>query len=776
MRHAAGQEKASEEAMQSLSEQTGLRSRGEDLSVPGAHSIGYPVLDAMGSGVILLDRERRVLYWNPWMTRMAGIDVAHATGRRLEQVFGEDVLAPGLLDGINDALSLGVSRLLSNKLHHHPIPLHRPLDEPGVLLDISVQIRPVAVGDIGCVIQISDVSAVVRRERKMWEREGELRLRNGALVASGQGILIVNASSPDFEIQYANPAFASVTGLTDDMVLGSGIDRLLSHCEDGPELDRIRQALSAKRDAACDLLARRAGGEEYWLELSVSPVFDTTGRVSHFALFLRDVTARRMAETMLERALSDVQATNARLNREQSFVSTVLRTVAALVVVVDRRMRVVTFNRACEQITGYAEADMTGAALADFGASVDVETAVHAVLTEGSGRTLESTLTAANGEQRLIRWAMSPLLQTGGGTVSHVVCAGTDITERRRAEALLRGERELMELISRDEDLPVVAARACRLLDSQIPGARSSLMVLSEQKQLSTVAAPGLAPDYSSVLGAIDIGPSVGSCGRAAYTGEAVISTDLIRDPCWADYRPLAERFGFRACWSQPILASSGGVLGTIGIYFTIERAPTDSELDLQRRICDIVAISIERRRTVDRIRYLALYDQLTGLANRSLLSDRLMTAIRQARRTSGQLALLFLDFDGFKAVNDRFGHDAGDEVLAVSGQRLRQTLRESDTPARIGGDEFVVLLPDVQAVATAAHVAEKLLTVMQEPIPWMDHFLQVGVSIGVALYPEHGDTADELLSHADDAMYTAKMAGKGRWTLFDPDKAIGRK
>lgn len=761
--------------MQLLSEQTISGSRAGEGVPPGPQTVGYPVLDAMGSGVILLDRERRILYWNPWMSRMAGIDVTHVSGRRLEQVFGEDRLAAGLLDGINDALTLGVSRLLSNKLHHHPIPLHRPLDAPGVLLDISVQIRPVVAGEIGCVIQINDVSAVVQRERKMWERESELRLRNGALVASGQGILIVNASAPDFEIQYANPAFASVTGLTDTMIVGQGIDALLSQCEDGPELERIRQALQVKRDVACDLVARRGGAEEYWLELSVSPVFDSTGRVSHFALFLRDVTARRMAEGMLERALSDVQATNARLNREQSFVSTVLRTVAALVVVVDRRMRVVTFNRACEQVTGYTEVDMAGAALADFGAGTDLETAVHAVLTEGSAQTLESTLTSVSGEQRLIRWAMSPLLQTGGGTISHVVCAGSDITERRRAEALLRGERELMELISRDEDLTVVAARACRLLDSQIPGAKASLMQLSEQKQLSTVAAPGLSPEYGAALGAIEIGPAIGSCGRAAYTGEAVVSTDLFRDPCWADYRSLAETFGVRACWSQPILASTGGVLGTIGIYFSTERAPTDSELDLQRRICDIVAISIERRRTVDRIRYLALYDQLTGLANRSLLSDRLMTAIRQARRSSGQLALLFLDFDGFKAINDRFGHDAGDEVLAVSGQRLRQALRESDTPARIGGDEFVVLLPDVTVVSTAAHVAEKLLTVIQEPIPWMQHFLQVGVSIGVALYPDHGDTADELLSHADDAMYAAKLAGKGRWTLFDPALAAGR-
>lgn len=763
--------------MQVLTEQ-GMDHRCDgDENAATLQSIGYPILDAMGSGVILLDRERRILYWNAWMSRMAGVDVTHVTGRRLEQVFGADRLAPGLLEGIHDALTLGVSRLLSNKLHHRPIPLRRPLDEAGVPLDISVQIRPVTAGDIGCIIQIADVSAAVRRERKMWERESELRLRNGALVASGQGILIVNAAGPDFEVQYANPAFASVTGLTDTMIVGQGIDALLSQCEKGPDLDRIRQGLQAKRDVACDLVARREGVGEYWLELSVSPVYDSGGRVSHFALFLRDVTARRMAEGMLERALSDVQATNARLNREQSFVSTVLRTVGALVVVVDRRMRVVTFNRACEQVTGYSEVDMAGAALADFGAGIDLETAVHAVLTEGSGQTLESTLTSSSGEQRLIRWAMSPLLQTGGGTISHVVCAGTDITERRRAEALLRGERELMELISRDEDLPVVADRACRLLDSQIPGARASLMHLSEQKQLTTVAAPGLAPDYGATLGAIEIGPAIGSCGRAAYLGETVVSADLRRDPCWADYRHLADTFGVRACWSQPILSSTGGVLGTIGIYFPTERAPTDSELDLQRRICDIVAISIERRRTVDRIRYLALYDQLTGLANRSLLSDRLMTAIRQARRASGQLALLFLDFDGFKAINDRFGHDAGDEVLAVSGQRLRQALRESDTPARIGGDEFVVLLPDVaSSVSTAAHVAEKLLAVVQEPIPWMEHFLRVGVSIGVALYPQHGDTADELLSHADDAMYAAKLAGKGRWVLFDPALAGGRK
>lgn len=338
----------------------------------------------------------------------------------------------------------------------------------------------------------------------------------------------------------------------------------------------------------------------------------------------------------------------------------------------------------------------------------------------------------------------------------------------------MRGEREIMELISRDEDLAIIADRACRLLEGQISGARASLMGMSDAGVLTLVAAPGLPAGYTEHLSEIPVGPTIGSCGRAAFTGEPVISADLRRDPNWQDLLPLLEPFGLQACWSVPLLSSSGSVLGTFAVYFLYERTPSDGEIDLLRRISDIVAISIERRRALDRIRYLAMYDQLTGLANRSLLSDRLMTAIRQARRSSGRLALLFIDFDGFKAINDRYGHDAGDEVLAASGQRLRQTLRESDTPARIGGDEFVVLLPDVESVKTAALVAEKLLKGMQDPIPWMEHTLQVGVSIGIALYPDHGETADDLLSRADDAMYAAKMAGKGRWVLFDSKEMGG--
>lgn len=375
----------------------------------------FPVLGVLECGVILLDRQRRILYWNPWMSRMTGLDLGAVTGRRLEQVFPLAELSVALLEGINDALTLGVSRLLSNKLHHHPIPLHRPLDGPDVLLDISVQIRPVPnAANLGCVIQINDVSTAVRRERKMWERESELRLRNGALEASSQGILIADATAPQYGVQHVNPAFSAITGLMEGDVLGKGLDALLSLCQGGPDLERILLALAARREVSGDVQARRADGREYWLELSMSPVFDSGGRVSHFALFLRDVTARRNAEAMLERALSDVQATNTRLNREQSFVSTVLRTVGALVVVVDRRLRVVTFNRACEQATGLLEADMMGAALSDMGTGAELETAVQEVLASGVPQTLENTLTGVQGEVRIIRWTMSPLQQTGG--------------------------------------------------------------------------------------------------------------------------------------------------------------------------------------------------------------------------------------------------------------------------------------------------------------------------------------------------------------------------
>ncbi|MGH8809641.1 MAG: putative bifunctional diguanylate cyclase/phosphodiesterase, partial [Noviherbaspirillum sp.] len=174
---------------------------------------------------------------------------------------------------------------------------------------------------------------------------------------------------------------------------------------------------------------------------------------------------------------------------------------------------------------------------------------------------------------------------------------------------------------------------------------------------------------------------------------------------------------------------------------------------------------------TEERLRHMATHDALTGLPNRSLLSDRIRMAIAQGRRTGGGFAVLALDLDGFKKVNDALGHPVGDAMLRVAAMRLLDTLRDIDTLARVGGDEFVAVLPGAVTEAEIQAIARRMISTMQLPFEIEGHALYVGTSIGAAVFPEHGDSEVKLLAHADTAMYRAKETGKARCVVYSPEK-----
>jgi len=164
----------------------------------------------------------------------------------------------------------------------------------------------------------------------------------------------------------------------------------------------------------------------------------------------------------------------------------------------------------------------------------------------------------------------------------------------------------------------------------------------------------------------------------------------------------------------------------------------------------------------------IAHFDVLTGVPNRMLLADRLAQALARTKREQGLMAVCYLDLDGFKSVNDNFGHEAGDQVLVEVTRRIKETIREDDTVARLGGDEFVLLLVGLQAPEECVSSLHRLLLAINQPIQLRGKSLRISASIGVSLYPEDEQDADTLLHHADQAMYIAKQSGKNRYHLFD--------
>ncbi|MCE2509865.1 MAG: EAL domain-containing protein [Alphaproteobacteria bacterium] len=188
--------------------------------------------------------------------------------------------------------------------------------------------------------------------------------------------------------------------------------------------------------------------------------------------------------------------------------------------------------------------------------------------------------------------------------------------------------------------------------------------------------------------------------------------------------------------------------------------AALETELDETYR--SVTELTNELVRTQEELEQLSLYDPLTGLSNRALFHDRLDRAIALSRRNNTRLAVLMMDLDRFKEINDTLGHDAGDEVLKKVAERLVGTCRESDTLARLGGDEFMAILPTTASLEGTFALAEKIAHTVEVPIALDGSFVDVGISIGIALFPEHGADSSTLFRHADQAMYEAKRLNSG--------------
>lgn len=205
------------------------------------------------------------------------------------------------------------------------------------------------------------------------------------------------------------------------------------------------------------------------------------------------------------------------------------------------------------------------------------------------------------------------------------------------------------------------------------------------------------------------------------------------------------------------------------GVTFSAEVLLNAMKIKGRAVLQAVVRDITERKQSEEKINRLAFYDALTGLPNRMLLNDRLQQALIVAKRDHGRGALMFLDLDKFKQINDTLGHDVGDQLLKQTAGRMLACVRESDTVARIGGDEFIVLLRPMDDVQDALKVAEKIRVALIQPYELAGHSLEISCSIGIAIYPEHGSDGVELSKNADIAMYHAKEQGRNNVQLFAP-------
>lgn len=355
-----------------------------------------------------------------------------------------------------------------------------------------------------------------------------------------------------------------------------------------------------------------------------------------------------------------------------------------------------------------------------------------------------------------------------------VALAERDNAAAGAAAALTVLQQRILADVATGKRLQVVMNRLCHDVEAMRPGVVASVLAVDPAGRLRHLASPSLPGHFCRAIDGLSIGPMVGSCGTAAFLGEPVEVTDIATDPRWAVAKELAAPLGLKACWSSPIKAGDGRVVGTFAFYFRECRGPDDADRRIVEACLALSAIAIEHEEAGNRVEELALRDYLTGLPNRLGFQRGAGDALEAVQRMGTGLALHFLDFDDFKVINDAFGHHVGDLLLKEVSARVAGCLRYGENIARLGGDEFAIIQRGATDDAAVEELAVRVLTAVAAPLEIGGHRLQITACLGAARSPRDGNDIAELLKNADIAVYRAKSEGHGRYRLFSDKMAEG--
>lgn len=351
-----------------------------------------------------------------------------------------------------------------------------------------------------------------------------------------------------------------------------------------------------------------------------------------------------------------------------------------------------------------------------------------------------------------------------------------EIAERKKIIQQRNDHNKVLQAIVSTLPLVDVLKLIIDIAEENHPDSLCSILLLDESGQyLHPGAAPSLPAFYNQAIDGIAIGYGVGSCGTAAFTGQRVIVENIQQHPFWQGYTELAAQAGIASCWSEPIFSSQRQVLGTFAIYHHTPRAPNQGLLSEIHDFAQLASIAIEKKYAEEKISHLAFFDALTNLPNRRLFLDRLEQSLANAARKHSHGALLYLDLDHFKTLNDSLGHPIGDELLIQVANRLKNCLRDEDTVARLGGDEFVILmncryLTPGAMFDHALTMAERVQASLQEAYYLKGYTHHITPSIGITLLPQPCITSEELLKQADTAMYHAKNKGRNTISFYNEE------
>lgn len=612
-------------------------------------------------------------------------------------------------DRFRDASTAGtvMAALEADGVFSGVVEVNTALGERWHGMDARRVVDPVT-GDDAVLVNERDMTDLIRAEEALRLSERRLshmveHLPAGAAYVEGERIFL-------------NRAAEEISGYARDVVPTLDAWFKAAYPDDHEEIRRRYDASRTHRTSvSTELQITRADGRRRWI---------------HFFAYLAG-----RGEVWLFHDVTDHREAAESLRRERAMLQSLIESMPDIVFFKDRDGTYLNCNRAALDYVGIPadralarrDRDLFDAATAEQRRQTDL-----AAMEQGFSRT-EEWFVYPDGRRVLVETAKAAC-RDAEGKVLGVVGIARDVTERRQTEDQLRQERALL-----------------RGVFDAIPDAIFFKDANGVFRNANAAVASwfGCTPDSMVGKTDADIVPKAVADEFRRNDLAAIAQNGTRRNE-----ETIALADG-RTIWVEmlktPIRDADGTLMGVVGI---------GRDISERKRIEETL-----RRSEAEKDR-LAHHDALTDLPNRRLFFDRLDMALARSQRSGNSVALLFIDLDGFKLVNDSLGHDAGDHVLRVVAGRLSACLRKSDTIARMGGDEFTAILEDMASTADVALVAEKIIAAVSAPIPIEGQEVAVGASIGIALYPLDAPDARTLLVVADDAMYDAKEAGRGRYVF----------
>jgi diguanylate cyclase (GGDEF)-like protein/PAS domain S-box-containing protein len=509
---------------------------------------------------------------------------------------------------------------------------------------------------------------------------------------------------------FVNRAWAAYTGRRPEAELDDGWLEGV-HREDRDQLTQtLRIAFGAHKSFEAEYRLRRADGSYGWVHHAAGPVNDGEGRFAGYVGTCHDITTRRDAELAARKRENMMRMLADNLPVQIAYYE-------------EGTLRCLFANKAYARANGWDEESILGRTVAEvIGQEANrlIEPWVKRVMAK-EAVSYERPFIMPSGEERVIEVNLLPHLAEDGRLVAAFVLI-SDITRHRLAERAIRETEERL---------------------SKFSEATREGIVFHDK---------GVVTDCNEAMSRI-----------SGYSHEELVGTQIIQYNA-PEYREIVAN-NIATGMERPY---EGVILHKDGHRIPVELVGKDMPHRGQHYRMTAVRDISDRKDAEARIQFLAHHDTLTGLPNRVMLMDRLDVMLASARRRATPIGILFIDLDNFKTVNDSLGHAAGDQLLKIVAARIQASLREVDVVSRLGGDEFLVALPDIEGERGAAQVAEKLLAAVSEPVSLDAHTLSVSPSIGIAVFPRDGISADTLIKNADAAMYLAKERGRSNYQFFN--------